>query len=257
MSVLEALIEDLRVVINSSINDSEILNQIAAHCREAAANLQSDLVGTQNPRAKETVSLLFLCADSCFRAAESCREAARIGTSWAGNVAGRQFYGSNADSPSHSSSAPRTESEADRLPLLSREGLRAVAGGINPGYDQNLENPRRINCGSCALSLFRTLNGIPTIAEERTLSTKEMEASTGLKQIAMSPQEIRDRLKALGPGSHTVVGVDRKGWSGHWFNAYFDGEKVVAVDGQNGSITDWPPDYGSNDHPVVLWDAAF
>lgn len=41
----------------------------------------------------------------------------------------------------------------------------------------------------------------------------------------MSPIEIESYLLDKEPGAHGIVGVDRAEGSGHWFNAYSDGEK--------------------------------
>ena len=54
----------------------------------------------------------------------------------------------------------------------------------------------------------------------------------------------------MGPGSHLIVGINRypTPWgsprAGHWFNAYYDGEKIYTLDGQSGDVLDWPYDYG-------------
>ena len=88
-----------------------------------------------------------------------------------------------------------------------------------------------------------------------TLSIPEMEAATGLRQVPATPEQIEQFLSSQGPGAHTVVGVDRgNGFAGHWFNAYFDGTRVYAVDGQTGQIVGWPPDMGLPNGPVIAWD---
>jgi hypothetical protein len=67
--------------------------------------------------------------------------------------------------------------------------------------------------------------------------------------------EIEQYLVSQGPGAHTVVGVDRaNGFAGHWFNAYYDGSRVYAVDGQTGQIAGWPPDMDLPNVPVTVWD---
>ena len=78
-----------------------------------------------------------------------------------------------------------------------------------------------------------------------------MESITGLPQVKMTPEEIANELRAGGAGSHAVIGIDRARQAGHWFNAYFDGDRVVAIDGQSGKVIDWPPAFGA-----VYWDAA-
>ncbi len=108
------------------------------------------------------------------------------------------------------------------------------------------------NCGSCSVSVHDGLEGNPvTPAGPSTLDIPGMEAAIGRPQVTMQPDEIADELIAGGPGSHGVVGIDRAHGPGHWFNAYYDGTRVHAVDGQTGQIIDWPPSYGA-----VNWDVA-
>ena len=134
----------------------------------------------------------------------------------------------------------------------SVEQIRSWLGGVNPGFTGDPFHPRSQNCGSCAAAVHSALRGGPVgEAGTGTLTIPEMERITGRPQVTMTPTEIADALAAGGRGSHAVVGIDRADGPGHWFNAYFDGEKVMAVDGQSGQIIDWPPDYGA-----VHWDAA-
>jgi len=76
-----------------------------------------------------------------------------------------------------------------------------------------------------------------------------MEQATGKKCVYMPEGEIEKRLKDLGPGSHLIVGINRKlpngqAISGHWFNVYYDGNKVYTLEGQSGNIYEFPHDYG-------------
>ena len=80
----------------------------------------------------------------------------------------------------------------------------------------------------------------------------EIEALTGMEQVSMSPQEIEQRLLDAGDGAHAIIGIDRAEGPGHWFNAACINGKVVAIDGQDGSISEWPPDYGN----VVNWEMS-
>ena len=41
--------------------------------------------------------------------------------------------------------------------------------------------------------------------------------------------------------------------SSHVFNAFYDGKKVYAVDGQDGSIRPWPPNYDDGDYRATEW----
>ncbi|BBY17722.1 toxin glutamine deamidase domain-containing protein [Mycolicibacterium litorale] len=129
---------------------------------------------------------------------------------------------------------------------------------INRGPDMDPFDPARaVNCGQCALAVDQRLTGnVPDAsAGLGTLSVPEMEAATGLRQEPATPAEIEQYLVSQGPGAHTVVGVDRaNGFAGHWFNAYYDGSRVYAVDGQTGQIVGWPPNMDLPNGPVTVWD---
>jgi hypothetical protein len=127
-------------------------------------------------------------------------------------------------------------------------------GDINPNYASDPFDPRwSENCGSCTLAVFKRFDGeLDVIATDKTFSIPEMENATGLRQVSLSPEDIAQKLIEQGPGSHTVIGIDREVGPGHWFNAVYDGERVYAVDGQTNRIHDWPPDFG----PVSNWDAG-
>lgn len=134
---------------------------------------------------------------------------------------------------------------------------------INPGFEVN-EKKYCIynhNCGSCALAVDRNLEGNRKTLAVSTLysfSDADMEKHTEKICKYMERSEIERYLKEKGPGSHLIVGIERKPvlfgivkQAGHWFNAYFDGSQIVTVDGQSGKITSWPPKYGS----VASWCA--
>ena len=135
------------------------------------------------------------------------------------------------------------------------ETLDDWVGDINPYYNEfDVESPYSTNCGSCALAVFQRLegDGDACASSENIGTVEEMEALTGMEQVAMSPDEIEDTLLAQGPGAHAIIGVDRVEGAGHWFNAANVDGKIVVIDGQNGSVSDWPPDYGD----VVHWDMS-
>ena len=73
-----------------------------------------------------------------------------------------------------------------------------------------------------------------------------------MTQVSMSPAEIERRLLEQGDGAHAIIGIDRAEGPGHWFNAACIDGRVVAIDGQTGEITEWPPDYGN----VVNWEMS-
>ena len=126
---------------------------------------------------------------------------------------------------------------------------------INPNFDPfDWESPYNNNCGSCAYAVYKRLEGDTDIVatEENIGYNSQMEALTGMEQVSMSPEEIANRLLEQGDGAHAIIGIDRAEGPGHWFNAACIDGKVVAIDGQSGEISDWPPDYGD----VVNWEMS-
>ncbi|TEA08427.1 toxin glutamine deamidase domain-containing protein [Mycobacteroides salmoniphilum] len=128
---------------------------------------------------------------------------------------------------------------------------------INHGPGTSIHDPGRwVNCGQCALAVDQRLSGAIADANAGygTLSVPEMQAATGYRQVPATPAQIEQYLTSQGAGAHTVIGVDRAGEAGHWFNAYYDGSKVWAVDGQTNQILGWPPNMDLPGHPVTNWD---
>ena len=129
-------------------------------------------------------------------------------------------------------------------------------GDINPNYYSPYilpsRNPYRVNCGSCAFAVdVRLSGGDDLVASHTNIGTDyAMEVETGKKCVYMPVKEIEDYLRAQGPGAHVIVGINRGptpsgcAQSGHWFNAFFDGENFHTIDGQSGDIMEWPHDYG-------------
>ena len=161
----------------------------------------------------------------------------------AGKVSSSQLDAKNAVQEIDVTDVPKLEDVSDWI------------NDINPNYDPfDWQSPYSNNCGSCAFAVEQRLDGNTDISatSENIGTIEEMNKITGMEQVAMSPDEIKDYLVSQGPGSHGIVGIDRVSGPGHWFNAYYDGEKVVAIDGQTGEINDWPPDYGD----VTNWDIS-
>ena len=143
--------------------------------------------------------------------------------------------------------------------LNKQENLRHIEQWIkeiNPNYDPfDINSPYSRNCGSCALAVYKRLEGDCTaVASAKNIGQNwEMEALTGMVQVKMDgPEAIRQALLAQGDGAHAIIGVDRAYGPGHWFNAVNVDGKVMAIDGQSGEILDWPPDYGN----VVNWEMS-
>ena len=137
--------------------------------------------------------------------------------------------------------------------------VNSIAGwikDINPNYNNPFyptnNNPYRVNCGSCAYSVELRLQGnTDAVATSTNIGTDAaMEKITGKSCEYMSPDDIKQILISMGPGSHLICGVNRyptpdgRAQAGHWFNAYYDGNKVYTIDGQSGQVFDeWPHDY--------------
>jgi hypothetical protein len=137
------------------------------------------------------------------------------------------------------------------------ENIQEWLGDVNPNFDPlDYESPYNNNCGPCSLAVWNRLNGYDSemVASAENIGyNSEMEAITGLQQVEMSPDQIQEYITAQGAGANGIVGIDRAEGPGHWFNVYNDGEKVVAIDGQDGSVVDWPPtDLGD----VVRWELS-
>ncbi|MGX9347080.1 DNA/RNA non-specific endonuclease [Microbacterium sp. KNMS] len=172
--------------------------------------------------------------------------------------------GADADEPSGDSDDQSAAQEGERDPRSPspedspeqiRDKIDEALGQSNTGYDPyDLSNGYAENCGNVAANMHDFLGGQPIRdADTGTLDIDEMEARTGLPQTPMTPDQIEATLRAQGPGSHCVVGVDRgDDLDGHWFNAVFDGEQVWVVDGQDGTRSPWPPD----EPDATNWDAS-
>ena len=157
--------------------------------------------------------------------------------------------GSNSANTQGASSSYHRTSE-------SIEGIAGWIKEVNPNYHSPFlppgKNPFHVNCGSCAFAVESRLLGTDSsaVASADNIGTDAgMEAATGKKCVYMSPESIEQKLRSIGAGAHLIVGINRhptpmgKPQSGHWFNVYFDGNQIYTIDGQSGSILDWPHDY--------------
>ncbi len=163
---------------------------------------------------------------------------------------------SSGSAGSNSSSGNNGSNGKNGVTEQSIDQIQGWISDINPNYDEFMppDYEYNSNCGSCAFAVENRLNGnndsVATI--DHSLRTDSgMEAATGKKCIYMSPKSIEKKLQELGPGSHLIVGINRrptifgKPRAGHWFNVYYDGNKIYTIDGQCGKVFDWPHDYGS------------
>jgi hypothetical protein len=142
---------------------------------------------------------------------------------------------------------------------ISREAIPSIQsiiswlGKVNPDYTGKPNDPYSVNCGSCAFAVESRLSGANTniVASATNIGLdSEMEQATGKRCEYMSVQKIEKHLIDQGAGAHLIVGINRKTpngkrINGHWFNAYYDGRNIFTVDGQSGTVYDWPHDYGN------------
>lgn len=161
-----------------------------------------------------------------------------------------------ASTATNSSSSLQSNSDTSKM-IQSVEQVASWLVDINPHYhDLGIppweENLYHNNCGSCAFAVEnRFLGNSEIVATSTNIGTDAgMEQATGKKCVYMSVNDIENKLKEMNPGAHLIVGINRKRTilgtpqSGHWFNAYYDGQKIYTVDGQIGQILEWPYDYG-------------
>ena len=134
------------------------------------------------------------------------------------------------------------------------DNIKEWLSKVNPHYNGDVFSPYSNNCGSCAITVFKKLNGEKLHeASRNTYSIEEMNQLTGKVQTPMTPQQIHDYLVSQGAGSHAVIGIDRSGnVPGHWFNAYYDGMEVYVIDGQTNTVSVWPPDEDN----IINWDMS-
>ena len=134
------------------------------------------------------------------------------------------------------------------------KGIDGISGwikDINPNYSNPFYppdgHPYHSNCGSCAFAVESRLQGKNDAVASIQLELRTdggMEKATGKKCVYMSPDDIAQKLISMGPGAHLICGINRHApYPGHWFNAYYDGNKIYTIDGQVGEIYDWPHDY--------------
>ena len=246
MSQLQGIAGRLRALAQDA---SPISTNIAASARQLKS-LADEVasLGRSGVNTGPLLSALQQAQTQAEAAADGARHVKSEGVAWANYLA---RGGAGGGSSSKAAPAAPGWKGGQAVPTVAE--IQVWLPEVNPGYSGDPFDPRSNNCGQCAAAVHsRLTNSGNQVAGEGTLSTPEMESLTGNKQVEMSPSDIERELRAKGAGSHAVVGVDRADGPGHWFNAYFDGSQVVAIDGQSGTISPWPPDYGN----VILWDAG-
>ncbi|MDR0883219.1 MAG: hypothetical protein LBN05_01200 [Oscillospiraceae bacterium] len=141
-------------------------------------------------------------------------------------------------------------SEGLDMKYLSQDELEDLVKDINP-YGEDA-----LNCGSCAIATEKVLSGESATADDVEISRDGMAEETGLTfEDDVSAEYIEGDLKMCGDGSHGIVAVSfsEDGTDGHAFNAYYNGDKVFAIDSQSGTVSEWPPKF---DKEVKSWSFA-
>jgi hypothetical protein len=265
VSELERIADSIREIGDSSGRYQTVTHQAA----DSAKALAAALAGNSNRSAASAAAALQVAHGHAARAAGELMNFGSDAQAFADRLAsggvgsGSAGQGSANGGTRGGASETRTADPSggqDSLGgdhVLSVEQVMNLITSINPNYNGDPYDIYSNNCGSCALATYQRVTGInaSAIASASSLSMGEMEAATGRPQIPGTPEEIRQRLIAAGPGSCAVVGVDRAGTSGHWFNAYYDGSQVWCVDSQDRSVSPWPPDYSFPSHRITRWDS--
>ncbi len=146
-------------------------------------------------------------------------------------------------------------------PVTGEMDPEAWMRAVNPDFEGYVDfrgkMPHNINCGLSAQAVALALDGRPRIAEgsERGMTPTQMREWSQVEQTRFGVRvyDIEARLRTMAPGAHAIVGLDYRNGGGHWFNAYWDGQRVWALDGQDGTCKEWPPDYFN----VASYDAIF
>lgn len=150
------------------------------------------------------------------------------------------------------------EVEVPDYPISEFKSINEISGwikDINPKFDPwDYDSPYCNNCGSCAYAVFQRLNGDKSAyaTAENIAYNSEMNSLTGMTQEKRSLEYIKNSLLKAGNGAHTIIGLDRAEGAGHWFNAACLDGKIIVIDGQDGSIKEWPPDY----EDVIRWEVG-
>ena len=140
--------------------------------------------------------------------------------------------------------------QADSLPHAdtNTDEIRSWLGGINFDVHGAGVEARMLTCGQSTIAVFDRLSGrdsFQTASPLVGILKTQLQDVTGFAAKRTSLQGIEQTLRSQGPGSHTVVFV---AWrspndepSAHTFNAFYDGEKRHALDGQDAAVQEWPP----------------
>lgn len=288
MSRLEAIGERLLGVTREGLEHAEAMARFATQIDRMAAETRRLMQGTRGIDS-QVLAQLEAASRACRVSAASLESVSRISRGWVaehlGARGGAQVPGGGAGAPPRPGAALRPQdewpqhyasvSERDEARMADAYGaalstflsgprtpdsrtafLRGWIREVNPGWTP--EGDRVGNCGPCARAVQAALRGEPECAP-RCDPPKGFETSsfmmwyTGRPQESLPPEAIARRLESMGPGASAIVGIDRDGPYGHWFNAYFDGAQVWYVDAQVGRVDPWPP----TDLGAVRWDASF
>ncbi len=134
---------------------------------------------------------------------------------------------------------------------------------VNPGYDQDrrrwelgqpVDRLNRIhNCVDAAMAVQDTHDRLPRAAAAGTAepASRISEWAGFDPETNQSYADIERRLAS--PGDSAVVAATYMDGGGHAFNAVNISGRVCYVDGQAGTITDWPPPFAPDTSSVAVW----
>ena len=132
-----------------------------------------------------------------------------------------------------------------------------IVKNIPAWMDEVVVNP--VDNSSVTLAMYQRLEGtnpdaqaVIKMGNEICQSAADMETILHKKQEYMSFRDIERELKARGPGSHLVAGMQlelpskkipsklKGALKDHYFNVYYDGKKVFAIDATCRSMLELP-----------------
>jgi hypothetical protein len=145
----------------------------------------------------------------------------------------------------------------DAAPDIS-EPFRHPAEWVDAINPDRAAPGRNNNCGECARATELAWRGVPAQAAAYADASAPGERDARMAQwsghelAAADFDTIQQKVLDGGHGTSALVAVSWEEGGGHWFNAVNHEGVVLAVDGQRGSVEQWPPS-----RQVSHFDASF
>jgi hypothetical protein len=140
-----------------------------------------------------------------------------------------------------------TPEDASHLAQLRAESKdpRHWIEAINVGTSPSDRVTRANNCVDCSMSVIDTLHGKPSTAAASDVCTSaDLTRWAGRDLEPATLDEVAGRLRHEGDAAVLAAHFDEP--PGHAFNAVNIDGKVRYVDGQNGTVADWPPPFAED-----------